>query len=259
MNLEKLNSLENEFKSFELPLNFPQDIDVTISGGGFSVYYTSLFLIYLHNYSKIKIHRISGVSAGAAVAAFMLGGVSVKGSIDGYNYVKSLYYNDKDITPVGTIRKWLENLLPDNIAEICNNRLFINVNEVTLTGLKPTVISTYSDKEDVINAVVASSSIPLITISSLYTSWKGKKWIDGFQPFEFTDNQRPQLCVSLPNADYDVKYVFRPADLKIHKIMLKGWNDFKDFCFIIEYVVQLNGDNIIHNYILIQKIYLSTT
>jgi hypothetical protein len=228
MNID-LQLMKSEFQTCNLDKYLPEEIDLVVSGGGLSVYYTSLILLYLHQYSKIKIKRFSGVSAGAIVCVLIIANLPIEMLLESYKIISDMY-SSKNILATNAVEFMLNKLLPENIAELCNDTFFIAINEITITGLKKTIVSQFKDKKHVIDVVIASSSIPFITTLSLYKKLNNKKYIDGFVPYEFEDNLRPQLCLSLMNTDYPIKYVFQPIDLNIGDIIKKGWNDFNNFC-----------------------------
>uniref|UniRef100_A0A6B2G070 1-acylglycerol-3-phosphate O-acyltransferase Pnpla3 (Trinotate prediction) n=1 Tax=Myxobolus squamalis TaxID=59785 RepID=A0A6B2G070_MYXSQ len=58
------------------------------------------------------------------------------------------------------IKKYLENNLPENIHELCTDRLFINLTE--FPSRKPFLVSKYHCKSDLIDAIVCTTFIPII-------------------------------------------------------------------------------------------------
>ena len=71
--------------------------------------------------------------------------------------------------------QFLDKLLPQNIAELINEKLFIYYHIVTCTGVYQTNKSIFDNKADVIETAVRSASIPFITASLSACS----KWLDG--------------------------------------------------------------------------------
>jgi hypothetical protein len=49
--------------------------------------------------------------------------------------------------------------------EICTDRLFISITEVTLFGFKNHIISKYTSNYDIFEACLASSTVPYVSLS----------------------------------------------------------------------------------------------
>lgn len=58
------------------------------------------------------------------------------------------------------VEEWLHDLLPDNAHEICRGRVTIVV--TTLPDMRQMGISDFHSKQDLINAIMASSHVPLV-------------------------------------------------------------------------------------------------
>jgi hypothetical protein len=212
-----------------IKLNLPSEIDLTISSGGYAGFYATLLCFYINQYSNTKIIRISGASAGALLGALIIANPSLEVSLNSYKILQDDYKTNK-ISMVNGIEKMLNAILPENIAELCSGRLFITVNEVTLTGLKKHVVSEFKDKEDVIHTTLASSTVPLYTTDKLYKYWHNKTYVDGLTPIQFTDKLRPELYINLHDCGYSPTFCCTPIDNDIIKIMFKGLDDFIALC-----------------------------
>jgi hypothetical protein len=69
--------------------------------------------------------------------------------------------------------------LPENAYQLCTNRLFISITVLTSTGLKNQIISEYCSNDDLLEACLASSTIPYITERQMYRTFRGMKVVDG--------------------------------------------------------------------------------
>ena len=71
------------------------------------------------------------------------------------------------------IRQFLDHLLPPNIIELMNDKLFIYYHNITCCGVYQINKSIFDNKADLIETVVRSASIPFITTSL------PSQWLDG--------------------------------------------------------------------------------
>merc|ERR1712049_8072 len=59
------------------------------------------------------------------------------------------------------VRRHLDSVLPDNVAEIVTGKLFVSITR--LKSMKNLLVSEFRDKNDVIEAIVASSFVPVMS------------------------------------------------------------------------------------------------
>lgn len=158
-----------------------KSIDVVISGGGLKGYYVtgaSVVLKQQLDAHKITIARAAGTSAGAWAAMFLLLGITTNDWIE-------TYYACQDRPHVtiheayGSVIPWLKQRLPANSWEICNHRLHICITEVTLTGFKRHVISEFHSNDDLYEACLASSTIPILSEKSGLRRYRNMWVMDG--------------------------------------------------------------------------------
>jgi predicted patatin/cPLA2 family phospholipase len=57
--------------------------------------------------------------------------------------------------------------------------LFISITVITSTGLKNLMVSEYFSNDDLLEACLASSTIPYITERKMYRTFRGMKVVDG--------------------------------------------------------------------------------
>ena len=76
------------------------------------------------------------------------------------------------------LREWLEKSIPD-MDEMPENAL-VNLH-IALTPLlgPPKTVSNFKDKNDLINAIMASCHVPVFLDGAAYTSYKNEPVIDG--------------------------------------------------------------------------------
>eukprot|EP00955_Chlamydomonas_euryale_P040756 351801-Chlamydomonas_euryale.AAC.19 len=84
------------------------------------------------------------------------------------------------------VEEWLHSLLPDNAHELCRERITVVV--TTLPDMKQVGISDFKDKQDLINAIMASSHVPFVL--DLKGTRKCREWdcVDGSLPDFFYGN-----------------------------------------------------------------------
>lgn len=78
--------------------------------------------------------------------------------------------------------------------------MFISITVVTSFGLKNLIVSEYYSNEDLIEACLASSTIPYITERKMYRTFRGMKVVDGGLTNNtpvFRDGTRRQLIFRL--------------------------------------------------------------
>lgn len=158
-----------------------KSVDIVISGGGLKGYFVtgaSFVLKKELEARNITIARASGTSAGAWAAMFLLLGITTNDWIE-------TYYACQD-RPYVTIHEayesvipWLKQRLPANSWEICNHRLHICITEVTMTGLKKHVINEFHNNDDLYEACLASSTIPILSEKAGLRRFRNMWVIDG--------------------------------------------------------------------------------
>jgi len=82
------------------------------------------------------------------------------------------------------IEKWLDELLPDNAADLCRGRVTVVI--TTLPDWQQIGVSDFKDKRDLINACMASSHVPVVLDYKLTRPYRGKACVDGSFPDFFT-------------------------------------------------------------------------
>jgi hypothetical protein len=80
--------------------------------------------------------------------------------------------------------------------------------------------------DDLINAIVASASIPFLSIKGVYTLFRGRKMIDGINPYHFEDEIRPCLVANFAYVPYPLHKLLSMSDKKICKLAYDGFKNF---------------------------------
>lgn len=190
--------------------------------------YTCLLGNYFkkHKETTVQFRRGSGSSAGAIVAAYALTEAADHRFIEIYQRELA---RDPKMYVLDFARILLNETLPPNAHEICENRLFVAVNEISYQGLTRHVICNFRSRDDLIDCILASCALPFITMNNSAYSWRGGYYIDGGFPCYFTDNQRPCFKINLIRMDYSIYYTACVADPNVHHLAIKGLEDFLDW------------------------------
>lgn len=172
-----------------VPPIVPQHMDVIFDGGMFNGSYltgVSFYLRELERIKYIKIHRISACSVGAFIGVLYLSDSLTK-SIDLYNFTYKYFKRHNNI-PITKFISKIAKILPTNICDLVNGRLFINYTDVeTRTSI---VKSTFRNSDELIEALYLTSFIPLISGKTI--AYKDR-YIDGLMPYIFPLQDNRQI------------------------------------------------------------------
>ena len=155
---------------------------IAVAGGGIFFFWEIGALKYMSENFDLGRAVFSGASAGALASVLLACGVDLDAAVR-KAYQISL---DNDVWSRsggligiwgGLIRKWLEDLLPDDAAERCNGRVRIIVTEAPSLRLR--CISEFSTKGDVVNACMASVHVPFFLDGSPTFAVRGRHYLDG--------------------------------------------------------------------------------
>jgi len=173
----------------------------------------------------LRIRRISGSSAGAWCAVFFTCGKSTSDWADSYRRTAD---NMADGCALLEAYVRMRDVIPDDAHLRCNNRVFISITTVSLAGvIHSEVISEFHSRDDLIDACVASSTIPGLTGALLggHATFRGKTVLDGGilnnTPL-FRGNDRRQIVVDLANVAYSGYLSFTAADPCIEGLVIRG-------------------------------------
>jgi len=232
ISLKLLDIIENiEIEHEKVPYS---EIDLVISGGGFSGYYHVGFFYLLKNLirdNKIKIRNIYATSAGVLSSVCFLCGISVYDWFNTYYKTKKLYNTDTDIN--SSVKKVIRELLPKNAHTICNKKLNIVLSKLNYYKLKCVIINEFNSFEHLLNIIDASINIPFI-LSSNYEGViiDGSRYYDGGltnnTPIIY-NNDLPQLVLKTHEIDYPITKKFWLNDPYLELLIIRGAIESFDF------------------------------
>jgi hypothetical protein len=207
--------------------NVPPEMDLVMSGGGFLGYYlvgVDRVLRKLQQEGKLlKVVRYAGTSVGALASVAMVCNLG--------DHMIALYDNlqgTPDFFP--KIRDYFISILPPDAYEQCTGRVHIVISRLEFLGgflphLKPMVVSSFENNHDLVEACMASCSVPYFVSSHLFYPYRGFLCMDGFftkNVHIFEDSTRPQLVVRLHHIPYSWKSVLRPQENVVLPLIIQG-------------------------------------
>jgi len=163
-------------------------LNLSFAGCGFlGIYHIGVVSAFKEHVPSIFHHKITGTSAGSLAAACSLCDCSIDEmkndvidlAMDSRKYLLGAFHPNVNISSV--FRKNLERMLPDDAHETCSGKLFVSV--TSWSDRKNVLINQFDSREDLIDALVCSSYLPLYT-GIFPPTFKGKVYLDG----GFTDN-----------------------------------------------------------------------
>ena len=99
-------------------------------------------------------------------------------------------------------------IIPENAYKVCTDRLFISITVLTRYGPVNKIVSQFSSNDDLLQACMASSTLPYLTERGCCRTFRGEYVLDGGLTNNiplFTDGVRRQLVFRL----FDVEYPWR--------------------------------------------------
>jgi len=203
------------------------DVDVVISGGGLRGYFTCGALHVLRRNPRIRIRRIAGTSAGAWCSAFYHCGLTTE--MWCHSYLKTKLKLDIGLSLLEAyteINNESFDMFPPDAHERCSGKVFINITTISNFGVvRNTVVSEFATRDDLIDACMASSSIPYLSTAGLGKRYRGELVVDGGilnNVPVFRDGTRPQIVLRLSSVPYPSLESFAPVDICIEALILRG-------------------------------------
>eukprot|EP00622_Pseudochattonella_farcimen_P008125 FR744293.1.p1 GENE.FR744293.1~~FR744293.1.p1 ORF type:complete len:198 (+),score=14.00 FR744293.1:296-889(+) len=179
------------------------ELDIVVSGGGLRAYYVlgaAVVLDALVKSGRITVRRYAGASAGAWVSMFMASGLHPLDWAE--TYYQSMVARPallldgyRNIMPSMILK-----VLPEDAYRRCSGRVFISITIMKFGRCENMIVSEFQSNLDLIEACMASSTIPFITTSGFGQHFRGHRVIDGGATNNipvFTDSARRQLMVDL--------------------------------------------------------------
>jgi len=155
-------------------------LSFAFSGGGFFFPYHLGIVIQLKDMGIITDRTpLAGASCGSIIVSCVNAGMDLHG------LVGQLLEFAADCRTFGTagrlrsvIEKFMTRQLPPDAAERCRGKTFISLTKV-FPFLRPLIVSDYTTKEDLVQAIATSCHIPAYNDGSFMAVFRGQYFVDG--------------------------------------------------------------------------------
>lgn len=223
----------------------PTEIDLCISGGGLRGYFMLGARHAIESRDDLVIRRYCGTSAGAWTALFMATGMSsadwlatytltaeasrraeAEGKVMGISSIVKPYKSLPLIEAYRQMWPWMKTIMPPDAHKRCTGKLHITITNFVLGRPRAQVISSFASNEELFEACIAASSVPLVTQRGVGTLFRKRIGYDGLFSGQnlptFDDNARPQLLFDLGKVPYGPWAISRPLDNSIEGLAVSG-------------------------------------
>ena len=160
-----------------------RNANVSFAGCGFiGIYHIGVSACLKQFAPHLLMNKIGGSSAGAMCAVALVCDLSL---VDMARNVVTLAYeiNEKLLGPFNPsvnlhqkLKNAFESLFPENVAEQCNEKCFISITKAS--NKSNLLISEFESKEDLVEAVSASSFVPMMS-GYIPPKFRGQYALDG--------------------------------------------------------------------------------
>ena len=156
-------------------------------GGGIFFWWQAGVVRALQECYVMQDFDFAGASAGSLSAVFAACNVDMRDAFDlAFRLAQEHRVWDRPEGLAGIwgnmIKRWLQELLPENAAELCNARVYISVTHIQPSLFEPmkrNQISTFQSKEEVIDACMTSVHIPFFIDGNAVRDFRGDLCVDG--------------------------------------------------------------------------------
>jgi len=211
----------------------PRDVcvDVVISGGGLRGYYATgvaSVLRELRDRFGWQFKRFSGASAGAWCAVFLACGLDIVDWVETFYHTK-LHSEKGGLKLLDAYHCFLDSMmlvaLPEDAHVICSGRVHISITIIDKGGIRNMIVSDFHSKQDLVEACMASSNIPFLSVRGFGKTFRGHRVMDGGFTNNipaFSDGKNDQLVIDLGQVAYPVSMTLQTTDPAIEALVLRG-------------------------------------
>jgi hypothetical protein len=190
-----IEELPDDIKNTETPL----ELDLVLDGGVFNGSYLIGALYFLKEMEKkrlIKVKRISGCSIGALIGfLYLINKLDIVSEL--YNIFIENFKKNYNFEIYKDLKKYLSNIIPDDVCNKIKNRLFIKYNNIQ-TGLQK-VKCKYKNENDLFDTIVRSGFFPYLIDGNIVHQ---NKYLDGINAYFFKEKpNRKILFLDLSGPD----------------------------------------------------------
>lgn len=152
------------------------------SGAGIYFWWQAGCAKYLREHCDISKVPVVGASAGSLTSVLLLTGVDFDYAADAALQIATeygVYGQEKKLVFWGPmLRNWLEMLIPEDVSKEQLAQLKIAISPAS-PFKAPMLVNDFSDKNDLISAVMASCHIPLLLDGKPFSEYRGNRYMDG--------------------------------------------------------------------------------
>ena len=155
---------------------------IVFQAGGQYFFWQMGVVQYLGKHFLLDDIQIVGASAGALAAVFLVCQIDAETALkQALHLCEKMNVWDRWLKFVGIwgdmVKTWLEELLPENAAELCRHKVHIMVSQVLRR--KKMIVSDCHTKKDLIECLLASIHIPFFMDYYPFRSFQGRWCYDG--------------------------------------------------------------------------------
>ena len=203
---------------------FNQTYNLLLDGGAFNGGYmfgSLIFIKQLENKNFIKINKISGTSIGSIIGLAYITNTLNKLIVIFNNILLNYKINHNFSNLKSEIKKFINEITID--FNKINNKLFItyydseNINQV--------VISTFKNKEELIDILLRSSHIPFLIDGNAFNN---ERYIDGITPYLLKDNNKT-LSINIGSPKICKDILFTKNEKNVWTRLMCGVNETNNF------------------------------
>lgn len=182
---------------------------LSIAGGGRFFFWYLGVLKYMMAYYDLSRCTLVGASAGGLACVLAACGVDLDRAVrEAFRLSVDNAVFERPAGLAGIwgriVREWLDELLPPDAEERCAGRVKLVVTEALTLRLR--YIEDFTDRDDLINAAMASIHIPFFLDFNATCTFRGARYLDG-SLFDFFSGQNSDL-ITCGGAACVVDYFF---------------------------------------------------
>lgn len=186
---------------------------IYFSGAGVYFWWQAGAAQYIQNFCDISEVKCYGASAGSITASLLLSGANFDESLDvamGLMEKHGVYESRTGLNGVlgNLVREWIDIVLPHDHEEFLDSMKNLDI-ALTPAGFNipknPKLVSCFSNREELIECLMASCHIPILLNGRPTTVYKNESVIDGSFWYFITKSRWSGLPLPL---DHDPKNIF---------------------------------------------------
>ena len=205
----------------------PPTMNLVFDGGAFNGYYglgIGLYVKELESAGMTRVHKVSGVSAGAVLALWYLLD-KPKTDLNALFVEMATHFNQHHNLRIykKQIKKVIGANLDSDDLSFLNDRLFISYYDTRECCRK--TVSRYRSRKHLIDAIIRSGHIPFIVSDAI--AYKGR-YIDGVRP-ELFDTEVRSLFVQVTTYNRLWRMFSTGTEVNLLHRLIVGVSDANDF------------------------------